>query len=100
MPASRQVGGVDPVLLEACATTDATTGAAAGVVCPAFALAFRQPRLATLAALGSTRDVMDDEQDPEQDSWVDWWLPNPSEAIIRCTGLIALCCVGFCRCSL
>ena len=45
----------------------------------------------TLAALGSTRDVMDHEEDP----LLRWLLPDLSRAIIRCIMLIALFCVGF-----
>jgi hypothetical protein len=38
---------------------------------------------------------MDHEQDPEQDTLLDWLLPDPLRVIIGWIGLIALFCVGF-----
>jgi hypothetical protein len=92
--AVRQAGRrVGPALIYARAPTDATTVLCRRVVCPAFALTFRQPRLATLAAPRIDEDVMDlDHKEGPLDSlpfFLRW------ETIRVAIGLIIVIIVGY-----
>ena len=78
MPASRQVGGVDPVLLDACATTDAMTGLCGRGGLPGLRVNLSSTSTRDPCRPGIDEDVMDDEEDP----LLDWLLPDRLVAAI------------------